>query len=101
MTIRLHIDRLIVDGLDLQHGSGKAVAAAVQRELGRLVGSGGLASWTQAGIAVPSVAAPPIQAVGSPDALGAAIAGAVYSGIGSPSDAASSAGVGPPSRSVK
>lgn len=87
MTIHLHIDRLVLDGLDLAGGEHAAIGAAVERELTRLIATGGLAAWTHAGTALPSVAAPAIDAVRGPGPLGTQIAGAVYGGIGPSSGA--------------
>jgi hypothetical protein len=82
MKVRIHIDRLVIDGLDLRHGGRGHLRAAVEQELARLVGENGLAAPLKAGIAVPSLPAPGIEASGSPADLAAAIAGAVYRSVG-------------------
>ncbi|MEK6374867.1 MAG: hypothetical protein AABO58_19485 [Acidobacteriota bacterium] len=78
MSIRVHIERLVLDGLPIAHRDGPLVQAAVEAELARL-----LAQRTPAlsGGATPRVAAPSIAA--APDAadLGREIARAVYGGI--------------------
>jgi hypothetical protein len=81
MNVRLHIERLVLEGLDVPHGGRAALQAAVEGELGRLIGEGGLAQLT--GVAVPTVRAPQITApVSDPASLGNAIASSVYRGVG-------------------
>jgi len=74
--VRLHIDRLVLDGIPLD---GARVRDAVESELARLIGERGIAAQS---LAVPSVRAP--QITFAPDAkpaqLGSSIAGAVYDG---------------------
>jgi hypothetical protein len=84
MNIRIHIDRLILDGLPITHSQGPMVRAAVEAELTRLFTENGLAANLQAGVAVPSMSATAIQlASGSnPSQLGTQIAQSVYGGIG-------------------
>lgn len=84
MNIRIHIDRLILDGLPVTHSQGPLVQAAVEAELTRLFAENGLVSHLQTGIAVPSVRADAIQltAGNGPTQLGTQIAQSVYSGIG-------------------
>jgi hypothetical protein len=82
MKVRLHIERIVLDGLDVPYGARAALRAAMERELARRIAAAGLAPALSAGTAVPSVAAPPIEAAGPPTRLGAAIAAAVYGGIG-------------------
>jgi len=82
MNIRLHIDRLVLEGLDVPSASRAALGAALEQELARLIAAGGLAPWLAGGTAVPSMDAPPIDAPGSPHQLGTAIAGALYAGMG-------------------
>jgi hypothetical protein len=77
MNVRLHIDRLILEGIDVPHG-GQAVRAAVEQELTRLIGEGGL---PQQSIATPVIRAPQIN-VTTPSNLGPAIGRAVWGGLG-------------------
>jgi hypothetical protein len=84
MTVRVYIDRLILDGLPVTHHQGPLVQAAVEAELTRLFTVNGLAENLQTGVAAPSVRANAIQLTSenSPARLGTQIAGSVYSGIG-------------------
>ncbi len=85
MRIMLHIDRLVVDGIDIAAADRPRLAAAVEGELGRLFATGGGVHPALAGgTSLPSVQAPPMDAVpaGDTSALGASIARAVHGGIG-------------------
>ena len=84
MKVHLHIDRLVIEGLDVPHASRGALQAAVERELAQHIAQGGLARELAGGIAVPSIRAPQIATVASPKPaqLGGAIAAAVYGGVG-------------------
>jgi hypothetical protein len=82
MNVRLHIDRLVLEGLEVPYASRAALRAAVETELTRLIAGGGLSPALAGGIAVPSVRAPQINADGTPQQLGTSIAGAVYGGVG-------------------
>jgi hypothetical protein len=84
MTVRVYIDRLILDGLPINYSQGPLVQAGVEAELTRLFTENGFAENLQTGGAVPSVRADGIQLTSenSPARLGAQIAGSVYSGIG-------------------
>jgi hypothetical protein len=79
MNVRLHIDRLVLEGLDVAHGGHGALQAAVESEISRLIGAQGIS----AGISnVPRVTAPSITArPTAPEKLGTDIGGAVYQGI--------------------
>lgn len=44
MNINLHIERLVVDGLPYASSQGEALSVALQLELARLLGQGGMAS---------------------------------------------------------
>ncbi len=81
--IYLHIDRLILDGIDLPAGQGAAVQAALAGELSRLLTEGGLAGSLAGGGAFDSVPAAGIHLgePASPAALGRQIARSVYGGI--------------------
>ncbi|HEX6899538.1 MAG TPA: hypothetical protein VF789_07495 [Thermoanaerobaculia bacterium] len=84
MKINLHIDRLVLEGIDLPHAQRPVLQAAVEAELGRLLAEGGVGPDLASGIAVPSVRAAGIEmgADGSPQQLGTQIARSVYGGIG-------------------
>lgn len=82
MNINLHIERLVLDGLDLPHHQRPLLQAAVEAELGRLLAQGGLPM--QQGMQLCSVRAGDVPvAAGNvePLGLGAQIAGAVYGGL--------------------
>jgi hypothetical protein len=82
--IYLHIDRLILDGIDLPAGGGAAVQAALAGELSRLLAEGGLAGALAGGGAFDAAPASPIHLgePAAPAALGRQIARSVYGGIG-------------------
>jgi hypothetical protein len=84
MDIRVHIERLILDGLPITHSQGALVQAAVETELARLLTEGGIASSLQSGGALPGVRAGAMQQTSNagPTQLGQQIARAVYQGIG-------------------
>ena len=82
MNIHFHIDRLVLDGLDVPFAARDAVRAALEQELTHLFSAGGLARSLAGGIALPSLSAPPIAATGAPAQLGRAIASSVYGAVG-------------------
>jgi hypothetical protein len=84
MNVNLHIDRLILDGIDLDPAQRPALQAAVEAELGRLLSEGGVGADFAGGGAVPSVKAGGFEmgGDGNPQQLGAQIARSVYGGIG-------------------
>lgn len=84
MKINLHIDRLILDGIDLDAAQRPVLQAAVEAELGRLLAEGGVGADLAGGGAVPSVRAAGFEmgGEGNPRQLGAQIARSVYGGIG-------------------
>jgi hypothetical protein len=83
MSIKLHIERLILEGLPVSHAQGPALSAALERELARLLTNGGLESSLQSGGAWRSVPVRPFQlTAGQPPQLGRQIARAIYQGIG-------------------
>ena len=84
MSIRLHIDRVVLDGVDVPTGSRRALRESLQRELASRIAENGISDALAGGIAVPSVSAPPIDlapGTGAPK-LGASIAASVFAGIG-------------------
>ena len=83
MNVNLHIERLVLDGIDVEPAQRPVLQAALEAELGRLIGEGGVGALA-AGGAVPSVKTERFQMSGdgNPSRLGRQIAGAVYGGIG-------------------
>jgi hypothetical protein len=83
VKVNLHIDRLVLEGIDLDHAQRPLLQAAVEAELGRLLAEGGAGNLATGG-AVPSVRAEGFEmgADGGPARLGTQIAQSVYEGIG-------------------
>ena len=85
MNIRVHIERLILDGLNVSAAKRVNVQAAVEAELARLVETGGLAPELMMGASVATVPTGNLSLCreqnGTP--LGEQIARSVYQGIGS------------------
>lgn len=84
MNIKLHIERLILEGLPVGPGQGALVKAAVEAELGRLLVDGGLARGLQSDGSLPNIRAGSIELHGkdNPVRLGQEVARSVYGGIG-------------------
>jgi hypothetical protein len=84
MKIKLHIERLVLDGLAVDRTQGGRVRAAVEKELTRLLAAGGVAPQLKSGGAVPVVRGGNmrVEKNSRPSDLGRNIAGAVYGGIG-------------------
>jgi len=84
MNIQLHIERLILQDVDIATNQGPALQAAVQAELTRLLSNGGMATELAKGAAVPRITATAMQFSkgNSPAQLGRQIAQSVYGGIG-------------------
>lgn len=84
MNVKLHIERLVLEGINLAPHEHKPLQAAVEAELGRLLSAGGVSQELAGGIALPSLRTGDIQ-LGNrtgPVQLGGQIAQAVYGGIG-------------------
>jgi len=86
-NVRLHIERLVLDGVPLRAGQSAKLRAAVEAELTRLLSAGSLAAGLAGGGAVPTIrtrdvsladAGTPVE----PSVLGERIARSVYGGIG-------------------
>lgn len=83
MNIKLHIDRLVLDGVNLLPDQQHLLQAHVMSELTRLLSKGGLAPDLAGGIALERLSASSIQLTDSnPVQLGQQIAQSVYGGIG-------------------
>ena len=84
MNVKLHIERLVLDGLELSPADRPVFQAALEAELGRLLAEGGVEPGLAGGIAVPTVRAKGFEMGGGhdPARLGRQVAGSVYGGIG-------------------
>ncbi len=84
MKVTLHIERLVLDGINVEPAQRSHLQAAVEAELGRLLAEGGVGADLAGGGAVPSVKAEGFQigGEGNPVQLGRQIARSVYGGIG-------------------
>ena len=84
MTVRIHIERLVLDGMPMTAGESRRVQAAVQHELARLVTLDGLRPETRTGAVMPTAkgsAFNPPRGAGAKE-LGRHIAQSVHGGIG-------------------
>jgi hypothetical protein len=84
MNIKLHIERLVLEGLEIGPGQGAKVKIAVEAELSRILAEGGLSPGLQGSGAMPSFRANPVRICGgaNPSTLGEQIARSIYGGIG-------------------
>jgi hypothetical protein len=84
MTIQLHIERLVLDGLPLAPGQQYLLQSALLVELGRLLRQDGLAAALAGGAATPRITAPAINLPQGAAAvtIGLQIAGALHGGLG-------------------
>jgi len=83
MNINLHIERLILDGVNIAPDQRHLLQASVTTELTRLISNGGLAPNFIEGMALPRVTVKAIQLTGNNVAhIGRQIAKSVYGGIG-------------------
>lgn len=84
MNVRLHIERLVFDGVPVSEAALPHVQAAIETELAQLIAGGGLSAEFTADQVVPSLRGGDLRVpAGIDDAgLGRQIAGALYGGIG-------------------
>jgi len=84
MNVRLHIERLILDGLPLAAAGAPHLQAAIESELTRLIAAGGVSSDWAGDRVVPSLRGGNVRMTpdSSHDDLGRQIAGALYRGVG-------------------
>ena len=85
MKINLHIERLVLEGLPLERAHGSQVQHAVQQELTRLLGTGGMAPALMSGGAMPRASGGDMSYAkdSSPRQLGTQIAQSVHGGLSS------------------
>lgn len=83
MKLNLHIERLILDSLPVERRASAAIQAAVEVELHRLFAAGDLSMVQTMNVAVPRIAANPLELSSAiePKELGAQVAQSVYQSI--------------------
>jgi hypothetical protein len=82
-SVNLHIERLVLEGLPIGTHEGPQLQAAIEAELGRLLGEGAFARDARQSWDLPLVRAEPmVTAGGGSNALGTQIGRAIYGGIG-------------------
>jgi hypothetical protein len=82
MNINLHIERLVLDGINISPGKRDLLQISITTELTRLLNNAGLAGNLVEGVSLPRLSASSIQLTGnSPTQLGQQIAQSVYGGI--------------------
>ncbi len=84
MNVKLHIDRLVLEGIPLSASQGAAVKAAMARELARLLRTHGIGGELQQSRMLSHIQAAGIDVRGSANhgALGRQIAQSVYRSVG-------------------
>lgn len=89
MNVRLHIERLVLDGLPLAPDGGADLQAAMEAELGRLIATAGLTEALRGGAAIARTRGAAVEAADA-DAgeWGRRLARATYAGIGAESGGA-------------
>ena len=81
MRITIHIERLHLDGVALNHADGHLIRAAIETELTRLLATEGLSRELSAGAALPHLRAPDITIERKPAAIGNSVASAVHASL--------------------
>lgn len=83
MNINLHIERLVLDGINIDPHQRPLLQAALQTELTRLLTERGVSSSLAQGVAMPRLSTADMHLTGTnPTQLGWQIAQSVYGGIG-------------------
>ena len=84
MNVEIHIDRLVLDGVQLDPTGQRLLGAALRAELTRLIAQGGVQS-SLPGVEPRMTAAPIAIGAGcGPLQMGVQLARSVYGGIGKP-----------------
>jgi hypothetical protein len=86
MDVRLHIERLVLDGASIGHADRARLVSAVEAELGRLLATRGLPDAAAAGWATPAVDGGSIAPPANARTFGRDVARAVYRGLGGEPD---------------
>ena len=83
MNINLHIDRLILEGVDIAPHQRHLLHASVTAELTRMFSNGSISPGFAAGLSVANISTGGVQLAGNnPTQIGQQIAQSVYGGIG-------------------
>jgi hypothetical protein len=82
VSVQLHIERLVLDGLELSTRDGPALVAALEHELARRLATA--RAWPEGGAGVHRVRGEPVRIASgaSPAALGTAIGGSIHASLG-------------------
>lgn len=82
MNINLHIERLVLDGVDVEHDQCHLLQASITNELTQLLMAGGLPPGLAEGVVLPHVSAINTQSSDNdPTGFGRQIAQSVYGGL--------------------
>jgi hypothetical protein len=81
MTIYVHIDRLVLDGLAVPSAQRGIVGSALEAELGRLLTTRGVGPRLGGGAVLGQLRAADLRLGGGAAGLGTRIAGAVHQGM--------------------
>jgi hypothetical protein len=82
MDINLHIERLVLEGVDTATGQSDLLQASVVNELTQLLNRGGLASNFNSGASLDQITTKDIQLTdGKPQAFGQQIAKVLHRGL--------------------
>jgi len=83
MTIRVHIERLVLEGLPVERRHGPMIQQAVEAELGRLIEANGTGAFLQQGGAQDSIRGATITLGARTEwnGIGRQIAGAVFGSL--------------------
>jgi hypothetical protein len=84
MKVRVHIERLVLEGLPVGKEHARHLRAAVETELARLIERRGLSHEARQGVSVPRIQGPQARASRNPRGTGVEIARSIYAGIGRP-----------------
>jgi hypothetical protein len=83
MEVRVHIERLILDGPSLGRADRERLGSALSAELSRMIAERGLPPSGARGFTIPSGMGGTVSRPSrDPEAYGRALAGAVYAGLG-------------------
>ena len=82
MNINLHIERLVLDGVNIAPNQRQLLQASIETELTRLLTENGLSSQLTQGTALPKLSGNALHITdNSPSQLGQQIAQSIYGGI--------------------